>query len=129
MTTSQVKLAKINLQNCIFVFICLGFLLAILTCWLTEYFDPPFSYSQVIIESLVMILLGCLTVFLIWRLIEKIKYLEEILVICTSCKSAQIDEEWVSIDYVITKNFEIPLTYSLCPHCSEKLYGQFLVKR
>jgi hypothetical protein len=129
MKGSQAKFSKINLQNYIFAFYCLGFLLAIITCWLTEYFEPPFSYRQVIIESLVMILLGCFTICLTWRLIQRIKYLEEILVICTNCKSAMIDEGWVSIDYVITKNLELPLTYSLCPHCSEKLYGQFLIKR
>jgi MFS-type transporter involved in bile tolerance (Atg22 family) len=107
MKGAQTKLSRNNLQNYIFAFYCLGFLLAIMTCWLTEYFEPPFSYRQVIIESLAMILLGCITVYLNWRLIQRIKYLEEILVICTSCKSAQIDEGWVSIPGCCIKKAQI----------------------
>jgi hypothetical protein len=129
MIGSQANLSKINLRKGIFGLNCLGFLLAILTCWVTEYFDPPFSYMQVTIESMVLILLGCITLYLYFRLIQRIKYLEGFLVICTNCKNAMIDEGWVSIDHIITDNFEVPLSYSLCPHCSEKLYGQFLAKR
>lgn len=64
MKVFQARSSKIYLQKSIFVFIGLGFLSAILICWLTEYLDPPFSYLQVIIESMGIILLGCFTEYL-----------------------------------------------------------------
>jgi light-regulated signal transduction histidine kinase (bacteriophytochrome) len=39
----------------------LGFLLAIAACWLTELVDPPFTLTQVIIETLIILIVGILT--------------------------------------------------------------------
>jgi hypothetical protein len=128
MKDSPVKLSRIYVQKSIFVFEGLGFLLAVLTLWVTEYLDPPFSATQVIIESIVIILLGCFTVNLTRRLIHRIKYLEGFLVMCSSCKSVRIDDRWVRIENVITDNSELQLSHSLCPPCTEKLYGKFLAK-
>ena len=44
MKDSQVKLSKIYVQKSIFGLEGLGFLLAVLTLWVTEYLEPPFSY-------------------------------------------------------------------------------------
>ena len=124
----QVKLSKIYVQKSIFVFEGLGFFLAIFTCWMTEYFDPPFSYTQVIIESTIIILLGIFTVNLTRRLIQRVKYLEGFLVMCSACKSVRIDDRWVGIEKLIADNSELELSHSLCPPCAERLYGKFLVK-
>ncbi len=128
MKDSQVKLSKIYVQKSIFVFEGLGFLLAVLTLWVTEYLEPPFSTTQVIIESTIIILLGFFTVNLTRRLIQGIKYLEGFLVMCSSCKSVRIDDRWVRIENVISDNSELQFSHSLCPSCTEKLYGKFLAK-
>jgi hypothetical protein len=125
----QANFTKIFVKKKALVFEGLGFLLIILACWVTEYFDPPFSYTQVIIESTVIILLGGITVFLAGRLIQRIKYLEGFQVICASCKSIRIDDHWVRIENVITDNSEAQLSHGLCPSCTEKLYGKFLKKK
>jgi len=75
-----------------------------------------------------IILLGCFTVSLTWKLIQRIKYFERFLVICSSCKKVRIDDRWVSIEYVITKNSEVNLSHGVCPQCAETLYGKFLKK-
>ncbi len=71
MKDSQAGLSKINLQKGILLFEGSGFLLAILTLWVTEYLDPPFSYMQVIIESTIIGVWGWITVYLTWRLYPK----------------------------------------------------------
>ena len=128
MKDSQAGLNKTYVEKGILGFIVIGFLIAALTCWITEYFDPPFSYGQVIIESMIIGVLGWITVYLVRRLIQRIKYLEGFLVICSSCKSAKINDRWTSIDDVITKNSELQLSHGLCPQCAVKLYGEFLEK-
>ena len=75
-----------------------------------------------------IILLGCFTVSLTWRLIQRIKYLEGFLVICSSCKSVRIDDRWVGIEHVLTDNSKVQLSHGLCPQCAETLYGKFLKK-
>ena len=128
MKDSQVKLSKIYVQKSVFGLEGLGFLSAVLTLWVTEYLEPPFSYTQVIVESTIIILLGCFTVYLTWRFIQRIKYLEGFLVMCSSCKSVRIDDRWVKIENLIANNSELELSHSLCPPCTEKLYGKFLAK-
>jgi len=125
---SQAELSKIYVQKGILVFEGLGFLLALLTCWVTECFDPPFSYTQVIIESIIIGVLGWVTLYLTWRLIQRIKYLEGFLVICSSCKSVRIDDRWVGIEHALTDNANVQLSHGLCPQCAETLYGKFLKK-
>jgi hypothetical protein len=128
MNDLQVKLSKIYMQKSILVFEGMGFFLAILTGWMTEYFDPPFNFTQVIIESTVIILLGSFTIYSTRRLIQRIKYLEGFLVMCSSCKKVRIDDRWVGIEDLISDNSELQLSHSLCPPCTEKLYGKFLAK-
>jgi len=123
MKNAKTGLSKNYVQKGVLGFEIIGFFLAALTCWVTEYFDPPFSYMQAIIETAVIGVLGWITVYLTWRLIQRIKYLEGFLVICSSCKSVKIDDRWVSIEYVIAKNSEVQLSHGLCPQCTEKLYG------
>ncbi len=47
---------KTTLKNKVVAGEILGLFMAILTCWVTELFDPLFSFQQVLIESLVLII-------------------------------------------------------------------------
>jgi hypothetical protein len=128
MKNAKTALPKDSVKKGILGVEIIGFFLAALTLWVTEYFDPPFSYMQVIVESTIIIALGSITVYLTGRLIQRIKYLEGFLVICSSCKKVRIDDRWVSIEYVIAKNSEVQLSHGSCPQCTEKLYGEFFEK-
>ncbi len=124
MKDSKSRISKVYVQRGVLLFEALGFMLAIVTCWITEYLDPPFILKQVKIETLSILILGICVVYLTWRLIRRIKYLEGFLLICASCKQVRIDERWVHIEQIISNQSDLQLSHGVCPKCAEKLYGK-----
>lgn len=122
------ELSKTHVQRKVIFWEVAGYLIIILTCWLTELFDPPFSFQQVIIETVSIILFGCLTIHLTGKLIRRMKYLEGYLVICASCKHVRVDDVWVSIEHILSSRSDLRLSHSICPECAGKLYGDYLKK-
>ncbi len=56
---------------------------------------------------------------------EKIKILNGLLPICSSCKKIRNDEGyWKQIDVYIQKHSEAEFTHSMCSECSDELYGK-----
>ncbi len=56
---------------------------------------------------------------------EKIKNLNGLLPICSNCKKIRNDKGyWKQIDVYIQKHSEAEFTHSMCPECSDKLYGK-----
>ena len=129
MSRFKTNLSKSSVQKALFAFQVVGFLLAVATCWLTELLDPPFSFSQVSLETMVLVILGAAVIWVTDQLIKRIKYLEGFLVICASCKRIKIDENWNSIESVIAAKSDLLLSHGICPDCAEKLYGKFLHKK
>jgi hypothetical protein len=124
----EAELSKIQVQSKIIIWQIAGLLIIIMTCWVTEIFDPPFSFQQVIIETVFIILFGCLSISLTWKLIRRLKYLEGFLVICSSCKQVRVDDAWVSIEHIISNGSDLQLSHGICPECAERLYGKYLRK-
>jgi hypothetical protein len=59
--------------------------------------------------------------------LSKIKILSGLLPICASCKKIRDDKGyWNQIESYIKHHSEADFTHSICPECSERLYGEFL---
>lgn len=57
--------------------------------------------------------------------LEEIQTLSGFLPICSSCKSIRDDKGyWSKIEAYLSTHSEVELTHSLCPSCTEKLYGK-----
>jgi len=103
----------------------LGFLAAILACWLTEWFDPPFSYQQVLIESLALLILGWSIVHWTIHSIEHIRELEGFILMCATCKSVKVDGKWERIEQVLGYDRPRSISHGICPTCLEKFQKDF----
>lgn len=58
--------------------------------------------------------------------LNKVKTLSGLLPICASCKNIRDDKGyWNKIESYIRTHSEAEFTHSICPECSEKLYGQY----
>jgi hypothetical protein len=123
MMSSTPELTKIHVTNKVILFEELGFFAAIVICWLTELIDPPFSFTQVIIETVSITLLGYLIISTTSDLIKRIKYLEGFVVICSECKQVRIKEKWRPIEELVVSKSDIRISHSICPPCARKLYG------
>ena len=93
------------------------------------------SIIQAIITSLIMIIL---TFFFLYTYIKikqlreadrRIKELETLLPICSSCKKIRTNNDepkeiksWTSIEEYLRKNNEMIFTHTVCPECMKKLY-------
>ena len=102
-----------------------GFLLAILTCWITEIFDPPFSMQQVLIESLALLILGGSIVRWTLNALERIRKLEGFILMCASCKSVKVDGKWAKVETVLGHDQPLRISHGMCPDCFEKFQREF----
>jgi|GEM_PF-7065287 hypothetical protein len=127
MTGPGEELSKTRALKMALVFEIIGFLFIILTCWLTEYFDPPFNLRQVLIETAGILIIGSITVYWTWQFINRIKYLEGFMVICGSCKKVkELNGHWVSLEQIISGKSDLQFSHGICPECAKKLYREFL---
>jgi len=61
------------------------------------------------------------------KALAEVKALSGLLPICAACKKVRTDKGyWESIEVYIRDHSEADFTHSICPECSEKLYGDFL---
>ncbi len=61
--------------------------------------------------------------------IAKIKTLQGMLPICSSCKKIRDDKGyWNQIESYIRQHSEAEFTHSICPECAKKLYPEFVDK-
>jgi len=103
-----------------------GFSLATAAAWATESLDPPFSWSQVLIETAVILIVGIVTISMTQRLLQRIKTLEGFLSICASCKKVHVDDRWVPIEEVLDRGSDLRLSHGVCDDCAQRLYGEYL---
>ena len=103
----------------------IGFLMAILVCWVTELFDPPFSYQQVLIESLVLLILGWSIVRWTILSVEHIRELEGFIMMCATCKSVKVDGKWERIEQALGYDQSLSISHGVCPACMEKFQKDF----
>jgi uncharacterized membrane protein YeaQ/YmgE (transglycosylase-associated protein family) len=128
MGVKEQALSKGRVLRGVLAFEVLGFIAAIASTWLTEFYDPPFNFGQVLLESLLIAVVGGVTIFLTYRIIARLKYLEGFLSICASCKKVRVDDQWVGIESVLFKRSDLQLSHGVCDECAARLYGDILQK-
>jgi hypothetical protein len=127
MRYSKIDLSKTHVIRRAIILEIVGFLFLILTSWVMEYYDPPFFLAQPIVETIIIIIVGGITVHFTRKFIERIKYLEGFMIICASCKRVkEADGKWVTIEEIIAHKSDLQLTHGICPECAQKLYGEYL---
>lgn len=117
----------------IIIYEVIGFGLILFTIWTNEFFDVPFlllsaeptpvNVAESIYESVLILLLGFGVVFLTYRLLSRLSYLEGFLSVCLFCKKVRVDEEWVPVDKYIKEHSAAEISHGLCPECYKKHYG------
>jgi uncharacterized membrane protein len=123
----KTRLSKIRVLKAVLVFQVLGFIGVILSCWLSELFDPPFNWRQVLIETVAIVIVGSLTIYSTRQFIKRIQYLEGFMVICASCKRVrEAEDKWVNVEQIISSKSELEFSHGICPECAKKLYGEYL---
>jgi hypothetical protein len=126
------RTTKKSLVGAIVLFEALGFILVILMIWVDEVADTPSlvfgapvtptNWIEGVMETVFVLLLGGLVVYLSWHRVHRIKFLEGMLPVCSFCKRIRVDGEWQRIEQYIEEHSAAEFTHSLCPDCMEKHY-------
>ena len=102
-----------------------GFAIAILTDWLTELYDPPFSFQQVLIESLIALVIGWIVVRLTLKMLGRIRKLEGFMFMCASCGAIKVDGQWTPRETVLGHSQAPTMSHGICPTCRKKFQTDF----
>ncbi len=132
-------MSKHKLTRNILLYELIGFFIVIIILWLDEIFDiphnifgfeaTPINWCESIFETIFVFILSFIIVFVTWRLLKRIKYLEGFLIVCSYCKKIRVDEDWIPIELYIQEHYDAAFFQSLCSVCFEVLYGDFLKKK
>ena len=64
------------------------------------------------------------------KALSELKTLKGIIPICCNCKKIRDDSGyWEQVESYIRKHSEANFSHSICPECSEELYGDFMKKK
>lgn len=81
------------------------------------------------IDSLWIVLLFLLALYIQAKYLDKIKLLEGMLAVCANCKKIRDEKgHWSPIEVYIHQRSHADFSHSICPECGPKLYGEVLWK-
>ncbi|MBI5549593.1 MAG: hypothetical protein HY901_37380 [Deltaproteobacteria bacterium] len=110
----------------------LGFLLVILAMWADEVFDvpallggqaTPVNWLEGILETVLVSVLGLITVALSARLLRRVRQLEGLISVCSICKRIHAeDQSWVPLETYVRERSDADFTHGLCPDCIRSHY-------
>ena len=133
MKQTDTKINPYHLKAVIFYEI-LGFGLIFIFLWLDEIYDlphylfrsmaTPVNMVESIFESIMILVVGFVCIKLTLGLLSKIRILEGLLPICSSCKKIRDGKNgWQNIETYIEQRSNASFTHDLCRDCMDKLYG------
>lgn len=114
----------------------IGFLSIILIIWLDEFLDlphiifgaiaTPINYFECIFESTVISLMALIIIFLTHTILQRLKYFEGLLPVCSFCKKIRSKDRWIPIEHYISNHSEADFSHSVCPECMKANYGDII---
>ena len=118
------RLAKVLLyQN-------LGFLAVICLCYLDDllrlpnliFADHPFAFlfRKTTLEMLLFLAVWLLVSLSTRRVLERIRYLEKFLRVCSWCRRIDYKGRWMPLEEFMQQGFDTPTTHGICPECLEQ---------
>lgn len=105
----------------------LGFLAIITICWLNEllklpsliFSDHPFAFvfRKSTLDMLLVLAVWLLVSGVTRRLLERVRYLEGFLRMCSWCRRMDYHGEWMPLEEFMEQGFSTPTTHGICPDC------------
>jgi hypothetical protein len=103
-----------------------GFSLLIVLSWLTELGEFPHRlWGEAFIPNWHRAILRTVVIGLIWlwvhlvtrRLLKRLHYLENFLLICSWCRKVCYRDEWQTMEKYFDSNFHMHTSHGMCPEC------------
>lgn len=104
-----------------------GFALVAALLWLDELLDfphvlmgapaTPVNWRESVLESACITALAVIVTSMTYRALQRIRYLEDFMRVCSSCKRIFSGGVWISIDQYLNEQTEIRILHGRCPEC------------
>ena len=126
---------KHSVLNRVIVYEVIAFSFIILLIWLDEIIDvpdlflgaeatPP-NWRESLFESAFIVILGAVVIRFTNSLFQRMRYLEGILPVCSSCKKIRDEKgNWHEIELYVRERSDAEFSHGICPECKEKLYPE-----
>jgi hypothetical protein len=107
----------------------IGFSVMLFFVWATEalaiphhfFGEPPgFLWTRVIFRSVIILSIWAWVHFTTRRLIKRLHYLEEYLLVCGWCRKVGHQGEWLTMESFFGARLNAETSHGICPECSAK---------
>lgn len=105
----------------------LGFLCIIALCYLDDLLKLPtlifsghpfaFVHSRTTLEMLLVLAVWFLVSTSTRRVMERIRYLEQFMRVCSWCRRINYKGEWMPLEEFMRQGFDTPTTHGICKDC------------
>ncbi len=103
-----------------------GFSIIIVLSWLTEVMHiPHLVFSEPFVPNWHRAVIRTIIIFCIWawvhiatkRLLKRLHYLENFLMICSWCRRVSNHNEWLTMEKYFDSKFSMHTSHGMCPDC------------
>ena len=130
---------KVTLENAMVLVELIGFTMVVALIWIDEILDlphhllgaeeTPLNWSECLIETAVVAVVAVFIALLTRQVLNRVRYLEGLLPICSFCKKIRSGDEWVPVERYIADRSDADFSHGLCPECLRERYGPVLAER
>ncbi|MFH2066818.1 MAG: hypothetical protein ABIK15_16590 [Pseudomonadota bacterium] len=114
----------------------IAFAFIIFLIWVDEVIDIPYwlfgaeatpiNWRESLFESICILILGAVVIYFTNKMFQRMKYLEGILPVCSSCKKIRDDQNnWHAIESYIRDRSDAEFSHGICPECAARLYPEY----
>ena len=129
------KLGPYGVSKKIITYEAIGFAGIMMFIWFDEWVDithllfgeapTPFNWKEASFESLLIAILGLMIINHTQKIFQRMKYLEGILPVCSSCKKIRDENgDWQALESYIHNKSAARFSHGICPDCKKKLYPE-----
>lgn len=104
-----------------------GFAAVLAVLWLDEYVDVPFRFFGALptprrpeefwFEALTVLLVATAIVVATLWVFRRLRILEGFVQVCAWCRKVNVQDEWVSFEQYLKREYEVQSTHGICPAC------------
>ena len=107
----------------------IGFLLIIALCWVVELFQVPhllfgesagFKWFRVLFRTAIILSIWVWVHFTTKRLLKRLHYLEEFLLVCGWCRKLGYQGQWLAMEEYFGSKFDTKTSHGICPGCLQE---------
>ncbi len=113
------------------VYECIGFGLILLLSVLNNIAGLPqllvggegvVSYWRYgVVETVIILLIWAFVFSITSRLLQRIRHLEGMLLVCAWCRKIGYGDKWMSLEDYFAEDLQIGTTHGICPECRRKV--------